>query len=123
MADSDAEIIDLQRRLTVAEEEALREKTAITSRLQAAEAEVVRLRRCLSSETSVAASTPPPSPPSQPQPLPDSDRRIFELEARARHLNDCLLTKQDALDATLAQNHALKVSFERQYRNYLLLTT
>lgn len=115
MADSNAQIIELQRRLTAAEEAAKREEAKTASQLQSTEAELARLRQCLSAESSpdtARSSISPPSPSEQPQPRADVEARVFELEARIRQLNDSLLTKQDSLEATLAQNHALKVSFQ-----------
>ncbi|VDM26532.1 unnamed protein product [Hydatigera taeniaeformis] len=114
VADSNAQIIELQRRLSAVEEAAKRESAASASQLQSTEAELARLRQCLSSKSSpdIARSpTSPPSPSEQPQLRTDVEARVLELEARVRQLNDSLLTKQDSLEATLAQNHALKVGF------------
>ncbi|VDN39441.1 unnamed protein product [Dibothriocephalus latus] len=49
---------------------------------------------------------------SAPPPRSDTEQ-ILALEARLRQLNDSLITKQDALDAVLAQNHGLKIRLER----------
>ncbi|KAL5963615.1 Golgin subfamily A member 5 [Taenia solium] len=116
VADSNAQIIELQRRLTAAEEAVKRGEATTASQLQSAEAELARLRQCLSSESSPGMARSPtfsPSPSEQPQPRTDVEARVFELEARIRQLNDSLLTKQDSLEATLAQNHALKIRLER----------
>lgn len=123
MADSDAEIIDLQRRLNVVEETSKRELASVSGQLRSAEAEVMRLRR---SPTSATAPSSPTSTnhgvisvsPSTGRNV-DAETKIFELEAKVRQLNDTLLTKQDALEATLAQNHALKVSIVI-YEHYLI---
>ncbi|KAM7538524.1 hypothetical protein Aperf_G00000058025 [Anoplocephala perfoliata] len=117
VADSDAEIIDLQRRLNVAEETSKQELASMSGQLRSAEAEVLRLRRspalvdAPSSPTGTDHAVTPISPSTGRN--VDAEAKIFELEAKARQLNDSLLTKQDALEATLAQNHALKIRLER----------
>ncbi|KAL5103771.1 Golgin subfamily A member 5 [Taenia crassiceps] len=116
VTDSNAQIIELQRRLTAVEEGAKREEAKTVSKLQSAEAELARLRQCLSSESSpdmTRSPISPTSPSEHPQPRSDVEARVFELESRIRQLNDSLLTKQDSLEATLAQNHALKIRLER----------
>ncbi|CDS36893.1 Golgin subfamily A [Echinococcus multilocularis] len=116
VTDSDAQIIELQRRLTAAEEAAKRKEATTASQLQSAEEEVARLRQCLSSEAPpnmLCSSISAQSPSEQPQPRADVEARVFELEARIRQLNDSLLTKQDSLEAALVQNHALKIRLER----------
>ncbi|VDO10474.1 unnamed protein product [Rodentolepis nana] len=114
LSDSDAEIIDLQRRLNLAEEASKRDLASLNGQLRSAEAEVTRLRRCLASaETSPKSPDSPlvasPSPSTRSRNF-DTEARIFELQTNVQQLNDALLTKQDALEATLVQNHALKAS-------------
>lgn len=114
LSDSDAEIIDLQRRLNLAEEASKRDLASLNGQLRSAEAEVARLRRCLASaETSPKSPESPhvvsPSPSARNRNF-DTEAKIFELQANVQQLNDALLTKQDALEATLVQNHALKAS-------------
>lgn len=114
MSDSDAEIIDLQRRLNVAEEASKRDLASLNGQLRSAEAEIARLRRCLAETPTQSPNSPSlhagSASPSTSSRNFDAEAKIFELEAKARQLNDSLLTKQDALEATLAQNHALKAS-------------
>ncbi|VUZ49813.1 unnamed protein product [Hymenolepis diminuta] len=115
VSDSDAEIIDLQRRLNVVEEASKRDLASLNGQLRSAEAEIARLRRCLA-ETPTQSPNSPSLHAGSASPSTrnfDAEAKIFELEAKARQLNDSLLTKQDALEATLAQNHALKIRLDR----------
>ncbi|VDL97461.1 unnamed protein product [Schistocephalus solidus] len=107
-AESEKELLDLHVQLSAQEERAAREKVELHSLVQSNEAELARMRRMIAegrepvvSQTSKQLSAPPPRTDTE---------QILALEARLRQLNDSLITKQDALDAVLAQNHGLKES-------------
>uniref|UniRef100_A0A0X3PYV4 Golgin subfamily A member 5 n=1 Tax=Schistocephalus solidus TaxID=70667 RepID=A0A0X3PYV4_SCHSO len=110
-AESEKELLDLHVQLSAQEERAAREKVELHSLVQSNEAELARMRRMIAegrepvvSQTSKQLSAPPPRTDTE---------QILALEARLRQLNDSLITKQDALDAVLAQNHGLKIRLER----------
>lgn len=82
------------------EETFSRQKADLHNKLMSTESELARLRQIASNES--LRNTPPSR--SDPE-------NILTLESRIRQLTDNLLSKQDALDSVLAQNHALKVSY------------
>uniref|UniRef100_A0A5K3FBH3 Leucine zipper transcription factor-like protein 1 n=1 Tax=Mesocestoides corti TaxID=53468 RepID=A0A5K3FBH3_MESCO len=112
--EADAEILDLQRRLGSEEQRVARVKTD----LQSAEAELARMRRVLAEGGGggggSASASPVASSRNGAAASSADAEQILAMEARIRQLSDSLVTKQDALDATLAQNHNLKVRGFRQ---------
>uniref|UniRef100_A0A5K3F9C5 Leucine zipper transcription factor-like protein 1 n=1 Tax=Mesocestoides corti TaxID=53468 RepID=A0A5K3F9C5_MESCO len=111
--EADAEILDLQRRLGSEEQRVARVKTD----LQSAEAELARMRRVLAEGGGggggSASASPVASSRNGAAASSADAEQILAMEARIRQLSDSLVTKQDALDATLAQNHNLKIRLDR----------
>ncbi|KAH8855907.1 Golgin subfamily A member 5 [Schistosoma japonicum] len=100
--EADTELAHSRQSLRDLEETFSRQKADLHNKLMSTEAELVRLRQLASNEP---ARNYPPSRTDQVN--------IITLESRIRQLTDNLLSKQDALDSVLAQNHALKIRLDR----------
>lgn len=121
--DADSELVQLKRQLREYEDNTSRQKADWHAQLTASETEVGRLRQAMArrhpsgSSQFLANSSPTES-------TQTDTAHVLSLELRLRQLSDNLLTKQDALDSVLAQNHALKIRLERaQSDNESLVST
>ncbi|CAH8429611.1 unnamed protein product [Schistosoma intercalatum] len=100
--EADTELAHSRQSIRELEETFSRQKADLHNKLMSTESELARLRQIASNES--LRNTPPSR--SDPE-------NILTLESRIRQLTDNLLSKQDALDSVLAQNHALKIRLDR----------
>ncbi|CAH8429695.1 unnamed protein product [Schistosoma rodhaini] len=100
--EADTELAHTRQSIRELEETFSRQKADLHNKLMSTESELARLRQIASNES--VRNTPP----SRIDP-----ENIITLESRIRQLTDNLLSKQDALDSVLAQNHALKIRLDR----------
>ncbi|VDP39020.1 unnamed protein product [Schistosoma mattheei] len=100
--EADTELAHSRQSIRELEETFSRQKADLHNKLMSTESELARLRQIASNES--IRNTPPSR--SDPE-------NILTLESRIRQLTDNLLSKQDALDSVLAQNHALKIRLDR----------
>lgn len=115
--DSDAELIRLRAGYRELEELTSKQKADLHAQLQASESELNRLRHLLSRKQPFSLSDSPEEHPRGSHGgtmLSRTDpEHVLTLESRLRQLTDTLMSRQDALDSVLAQNHALKIRLER----------
>lgn len=119
--DAEGELNELQRSARAQTERVARDKAELHSLIQSNEAELARMRRVIAERREGSTSSPSSHSPGHlraPPPRSDAEQ-LPAMEARLRQLTDSLVTKQDALDATLAQNHGLKV---RGFTHFHLLS-
>ncbi|TGZ54889.1 hypothetical protein CRM22_010539 [Opisthorchis felineus] len=113
--DADSELAVLRKRQRDLEDASSKQRAELHGQLVASEAELARLRQLMTRR-------PVSSSDGQSSPTTDNNSmvvtrtdpaHILTLESRLRQLTDTLLSRQDALDSVLAQNHALKIRLER----------
>ncbi|CAH8429426.1 unnamed protein product [Heterobilharzia americana] len=105
--DADTELAQLRQSLREIEETFSHQKADLHTKLISSESELNRLRQLASAASSSSSSSNSNKSPNRNDP-----ENIFTLESRIRQLTDNLLSKQDALDSVLAQNHALKIRLD-----------
>ncbi len=109
-AEDSGESWSLRRARDTEVERAAREKAELHSLVQSNEVELARLRRLVAEGGGGGSASPSSSSATRDAPPPRSDaEQLLAMEARLSQLSDGLVTKQDALDATLAPNPALQV--------------
>ncbi|VDQ13544.1 unnamed protein product, partial [Trichobilharzia regenti] len=106
--EADTQLAHLRQSIRESEEAFSRQKADLHTKLISTESELNRLRQLASSGGGDSSRQSVPPSRSDPE-------NILTLESRIRQLTDNLLSKQDALDSVLAQNHALKVSRVQTY--------
>ncbi|CAH8824015.1 unnamed protein product [Trichobilharzia szidati] len=106
--EADTELAHLRQSIRQSEETFSRQKAELHTKLMSTESELNRLRQLASSASNESSASSRQSIPSRSDP-----ENILTLESRIRQLTDNLLSKQDALDSVLAQNHALKIRLDR----------
>ncbi|CAI2737360.1 unnamed protein product, partial [Dicrocoelium dendriticum] len=115
--DSEAELIQLRIKHRELEVLTSKQKSELHAQLQASESELNRLRHLLSRRQTPSLSDSPAENQRgshEGAALTRTDpEHVLTLESRLRQLTDSLMSRQDALDSVLAQNHALKIRLER----------
>ncbi|CAL8104035.1 unnamed protein product [Calicophoron daubneyi] len=108
--DADTESAHMRRRLREMEESFGRSKADLHAQLMNNEIELNRLRQLLARRQSSSSSGNSIVSANSSERI--DPEHVLTLESRLRQLTDNLLTKQDALDSVLSQNHALKIRLE-----------
>ncbi|CAH8429094.1 unnamed protein product [Schistosoma turkestanicum] len=111
--EADLELVHSRQSIQELEETFHAQQLDLQNKLKSTETELVKLKQLLLSESNEKLSIQNNTMRSPSASCCDNNSNTVLLESRIRQLTDNLLSKQDALDSVLAQNHALKIRLDR----------